>query len=70
MPWKECTCMSEREEFVRRALKQEGSFTALCGEFGVSRKKGYAVMDRFAKEGQAGLVERSRRPHTSPRHTG
>lgn len=38
----------------------------LCRELGVSRQTFYKWRARFAAEGPAGLVERSRRPHSSP----
>jgi len=38
----------------------------LCRRFGVSRSNGYKWLERFAEAGEAGLVERSRRPLASP----
>jgi transposase InsO family protein len=40
--------------------------TALCTELGISRDTFYKYRRRWKEEGPAGLVERSRRPHTSP----
>ena len=40
--------------------------TALCRELGISRQTLYKYRRRFEVEGPAGLVERSRRPHSSP----
>lgn len=40
--------------------------TSLCAELGISRQTLYKYRRRFAAEGPAGLVERSRRPHVSP----
>jgi len=40
--------------------------TALCREFGISRQTLFKYRRRFEAEGPAGLVERSRRPHSSP----
>lgn len=40
--------------------------SALCAQLGVSRQTFYKYRRRFAAEGSAGLVERSRRPHRSP----
>jgi transposase InsO family protein len=40
--------------------------TALCRELEISRQTLYKYRRRFEVEGPAGLVERSRRPHTSP----
>lgn len=41
--------------------------TALCRELDISRQTLYKYRRRFELEGPAGLVERSRRPHSSPR---
>jgi putative transposase len=41
MPWKECHVEDERLRFVARRLDGE-SMTALCAEFGISRKTGLA----------------------------
>jgi transposase len=56
---------------VRRALVEDywherGTMTALCDLYGVSRKTGYKWLARFEQNGPAGLVDRARRPHTSP----
>lgn len=40
--------------------------SALCRELGISRQSFYKWRRRFAAEGPAGLVERSRRPLSSP----
>ena len=40
MPWRETTPMEERLRFVARRLEGE-SMTALCREFGISRKTGH-----------------------------
>lgn len=56
-------------EFIEMAEKGEEPFNALCARFGVSRKTGYKWLNRFRLEGEAGLVEQSRRPKSSPRKT-
>lgn len=56
-------------EFVDFAEKGDEPFTAICARFGVSRKTGYKWLNRFRTEGEAGLLEQSRRPKTSPRKT-
>jgi transposase InsO family protein len=43
--------------------------SVLCAELGISRQTFYKYRRRFAAEGPAGLVERSRRPHRSPQAT-
>src|SRR5262245_52407114 len=61
MPWKECQVMDERLRFVARLLEGE-KMTALCAEFGISRKTGYKIYDRYKDCGVQGLTDRSRRP--------
>ena len=43
--------------------------SAVCRDEGVSRSVFYKYVDRVRREGLAGLEERSRRPHASPRQT-
>ncbi|HSD52138.1 MAG TPA: IS481 family transposase [Candidatus Methylomirabilis sp.] len=45
------------------------SMTELCELYGVSRKTGYKWLDRYLRDGPAGLEERSRRPGSSPHQT-
>jgi len=61
MPWKECHVMDERLRFVARLLDGERMAT-LCEEFGISRKTGYKIYDRYKALGAQGLSDRSRRP--------
>src|SRR6202453_3196988 len=62
MPWKECSVMDERMQFVARRLAGE-AMADLCREFGVSRKTGYKIFDRYQECGVEGLTDRSRRPY-------
>src|SRR5207237_7966771 len=61
MPWKECSVMDERLQFVARRLAGE-PMAELCREFGISRKTGYKIFDRYQECGVEGLTDRSRRP--------
>lgn len=61
--------MDLRREFVLLAEHADVNFGALCRRFGISRPTGYKWRRRYRAEGVAGLVERSRRPHTSPDRT-
>ena len=70
MPWKETTTMSERKEFIREALKGEGSISALCQEYGISRKTGYKWLKRYREEGISGLADQSRNTAQSRKHSG
>jgi transposase InsO family protein len=61
MPWKECSVMDERLRFVGRLLDGE-AMTDVCREFGISRKTGYKIFDRYKEHGLEALTDRSRRP--------
>jgi transposase InsO family protein len=61
MPWKESSVMEERLRFVARFLEGE-TMTGLCREFGISRKTGYKIFDRYKEHGLEALTDRSRRP--------
>jgi transposase InsO family protein len=58
--------MEARMRFVMAVLAQEDSMSALCEEYGVSRRIGYKWIWRYQREGVAGLVERRRGPRRVP----
>jgi len=62
MPWKECHIVDERLRFVARLMDGE-KMAPLCAEFGISRKTGYKIYDRYKDHGVLGLTDRSRRPY-------
>ena len=53
--------MDERMRFVVR-LKDGEAMAALCREFGISRKTGYKIFERYQQCGLEGLSDRTRRP--------
>lgn len=61
MPWKECSVMEERLRFVGRLLDGE-AMTDMCREFGISRKTGYKIFNRYKEHGLEALTDRTRRP--------
>lgn len=61
MPWRETTVMEERFRFVTRRLEGE-SMTALCREFGISRKTGHKIFARYKEHGLEALRDRPRQP--------
>jgi transposase InsO family protein len=61
MPWKECSVMEERMRFVVRLLEGE-QMSFVCREFGISRKTGYKIFERYKDSGLEALTDRSRRP--------
>ena len=69
MAWQEKTTMSLRLEFVTLAQAEGANVRALCRQFQISPRTGYKWLARVAAEGEAGLLDRSRRPHHTPRRT-
>jgi transposase InsO family protein len=61
MPWMECSVMDERVRFVGRLLDGE-AMSDVCRSFGISRKTGYKIFNRYRDEGLEALTDRSRRP--------
>ena len=57
----ESSVMDERMRFVIR-LKDGESMASLCREFGISRKTGYKIFERYEQCGLEGLTDRTRRP--------
>jgi transposase InsO family protein len=68
MPWKARSPMDLRVEFVRR-LESGERITDLCREFGISRKTGHKLKNRYDALGHAGLEDRSRAPRVIPHRT-
>lgn len=66
MAWREVDTMTLRREFVMLAQQENCNFSWLCAFFSISRKTGYKWLIRFYEDGDAGLSDRSRRPHRSP----
>ena len=54
--------MDERLRFVARLLEGE-KMAPLCAEFGISRKTGYKIFDRYKDCGVGAFSDRSRRPY-------
>lgn len=69
MPWQPRDLMDTKKEFVELALQEGSNRRELCRRFGIGAKAGYALLARYAAEGPAGLIARSRRPQLSPART-
>ncbi len=67
MPWG--SAVDRREEFMRLIGQPGANRAELCRRFEISRSNSYKWQPRYDAEGRAGLEERSRRPHSSPRRT-
>lgn len=60
MPWMERRVEMLREEFIARSIQEDRNISALCEEYGISRKTGYKWIQRHQEDGS--LEDRSRRP--------
>lgn len=69
MPWREMSAVDARAAFIREYLDGVDTMSELCERHGISRQTGYTWVTRYDQEGIAGLADRSRRPHHSPRAT-
>ena len=69
MPWSQTSPMDQRTQFIADYLREVLSVTELCDLYGISRKTAYKWIERYLRQGPAGLEERSRRPQRSPNRT-
>jgi transposase-like protein len=61
MPWKERSVMEERLRYVARLLDGAG-MSEVCRCFGISRKTGCKIFNRYKEHGLEALCDRARRP--------
>ena len=59
--------MEQRREFVRLAMQEAVNRRELCRRFEIHPDTGYKWLGRFVADEE--LVDRSRRPRSSPRRT-
>ena len=69
MRWRGVRPVEIRCEFVRAYQRSRTTMTELCEAYGISRKTGYEWVSKYERAGVTGLLEQSRRPHTTPRAT-
>jgi len=69
MPWNESTRMDERRAFVEAYLTGRFGMQELCRCVGVSRPTGYLWVERYRRQGEAGLADRSHAPQHCPHRT-
>jgi putative transposase len=67
MSWKHVRLQRVRSEFVMLAKEPDTYMSEVCRQFGISRRTGYKWLRRYEADGMAGLLDRSRRPRSSPR---
>ncbi len=69
MPWKNVEPMDEKLLFVADYLRQADNFSALCLQYGISRKTGYKWVERYEAGGMEALSDQSRRRRTQSERT-
>lgn len=67
MPWKEETVENLRLSFVSEAIQEGCNLSALCRQYGISRKTGYKWLQRY-HDGES-MQSKSRAPLHRPRKT-
>lgn len=61
--------MEQKRAFLAAFGEAGANRRQVCREWGISAKTGYALARRVEEEGASGLMERSRRPLSSPQRT-
>jgi transposase len=69
MPFHEVSKMDQRRQLAGLANAPGANKSALARAFGVHRQTVAKWAARAAQDGEAGMCERSRRPHASPART-
>ena len=60
---------THRLAVLRHAKEVSGNVSKTCRYYGITRQSFYTWQRRYAQLGEAGLRDRSSRPHRSPRAT-
>jgi transposase InsO family protein len=66
MPFRERSIVDDREEFCRLAGAPLANIRELCRRWGIVPATAYLWLRRYRQDGRAGLIDRSRRPVSSP----
>ena len=69
MTWQNTKAETEKLKFLGDWLKREFNFTDLCKRYGISRKTGYKLINRFNEEGELSIKARSHTRHHHPNKT-
>lgn len=66
MAWHQSDEISERIKFIGDWLKEEFNFSHLCERYGISRKTGYKLVERYKVEGEEAFKAKSHCRHYHP----
>ena len=61
--------ISQKQEFLDFAMMPGRNMSELCRRFGISRKSGYELLNRYEQEGESAVQPRSRAPINRPNKT-
>ncbi|MBN8216162.1 MAG: helix-turn-helix domain-containing protein [Spirochaetes bacterium] len=61
--------MDKKIPFLSDYLKKRHTMSEFCDRYNIGRNTGYGILDRYIKEGPAGLVPKSQRLRKSPTKT-
>lgn len=61
--------MDQKTQFIADYLRDTLSVSELCDMYGISRKTAYKWIERYLRQGPAGLENRSRKPRNCPNRT-
>lgn len=61
--------MEQKIEFINEWKSGQFTFSSLCEAYGISRELGYRLRRRYERDREAGLLPRSRAPHSMPNRT-
>src|SRR5437870_12422749 len=62
MAWKEINVVDQRKLLVELYFKENNNISDLCRQFDISRPTAYKWIEAYEKEGEKGLVNKSRAP--------
>jgi transposase InsO family protein len=69
MSWEVSRVVEKRKEFLADYVSGEWTMSELCRAYKISRPTGYAVLRAYARDGEAGLEQRSRAARRHPNQT-
>lgn len=68
MGWENFKVEQQRLQVVQAYVEGTSSMTDICLRYGISRKTGYKWYNRFIEEGEDGLKDLSKAPHSTNKH--
>ena len=70
MPWEETHAMDQRMKFILEWKAGLESKTELCRRYGIQRRIGYKWVERYQRDGPAGLADPTPPSSANPARAG